>query len=101
MDQAARTTREIQTAIARVLLTRWDPIGIVDVSEASDEYDAYVGPVHRLLVSGATEHEIARYLAGIETTAMGLTDSGWRRLLPVARELGNEFRRLDPASTAT
>lgn len=43
MDQRARTAREIQAAIGRVLLTRWDPIGVADVSEASSEYDAYVG----------------------------------------------------------
>ena len=101
MDQRARTAREIQAAVGRVLLTRWDPIGVADVPEASSEYDAYVGPVYRLLAAGATDNEIAQHLVGVETKALGFEDSDWHMLVPVAHELRKVFRRLNSAPPAT
>jgi hypothetical protein len=101
MDQRARTARDIQTAIGRVLLTRWDPIGVADVPEASGECDAYVGPICRLLASGASDDEIAQHLGGVETTAMGIEGSDWRMLIPVAHELRMVFRRLSAVPPAT
>lgn len=101
MDQRARTARDIQTAIARVLLTRWDPIGVAAVPEASDEYDAYVGPICRLLASGASDDEIAQHLGGVETNELGVESSDWRMLIPVAHELPVVFRRVSSTPPAT
>ncbi len=101
MHHDARRGHDIQSAIRQVLLTQWDPIGVAGVPEAVDEYDGYVGPVYRLLSSSASDRELAEYLAGIQTGAMGLHDPGWRALLPVAHALQKEFSVLSSAPPAT
>ncbi len=54
MTSKEERAREIQRSIAEVLLRNWDPIGVRNVPQAQDEYDAYVGGVYRLIASGAT-----------------------------------------------
>lgn len=66
-------TEEIQHAISQTLMQHWDPIGVSDVPAAHDEYDSYVGPVYRMLSSGATDAELVDYLYKTETETMGLT----------------------------
>src|SRR5262249_41622361 len=101
MDRSAHTAREIQGAIGQVLLRRWDPLCIADVPEASGEYEAYVGPVCRLLAAGASDKDIARYLVDVETKTLGFEDTHWRMLAPVAHELRKVFARLTSADPAT
>ncbi len=60
-------------AIKHLFLHEWDPIGISDAPEASDEYDAYAMRVFTSLHSGATEDSIAEYLDWLETVHMGLS----------------------------
>lgn len=73
------------------MLDEWDPIGVRDVPEARDEYDSYIFDVYKLLVSGAPEQDIARYLYRVESHNMGLTGRARDALLPVAKAL----RRID------
>jgi hypothetical protein len=89
MDEQAKLgrAREIQVAIARVLLEDWDPIGIRHVPEAQDEYDRYVGGVYRLLATGASPSEVARHLLTIESEHMGYKQPRPSDLLPVAEKL--------------
>jgi hypothetical protein len=89
MDEQAKLgrAREIQAAIARILLQDWDPIGVRDVPEAQDEYDGYVGGVYRLLASGVSPREVATHLSTIESERMGYTHAKARDLLPVAEKL--------------
>jgi hypothetical protein len=101
MHHDSRKGRDIQSAIADVLLAQWDPIGVAGVPEAADEYDAYVGPIYRLLSSSATDKRLAEYLADIQANAMGLSDPGWRALLPVAHALQQVFSRFSSTSPAT
>jgi hypothetical protein len=101
MDQRTRIARETQSAIGRVLLTRWDPMCVANAPETSDEYEAYVGPVYRLLASGASDKEIARYLVDVETKRLGFEDTNWRMLVPVARKLRKVFTRLASDAPAT
>ena len=71
---AAISTRK---AIAKLLMTEWDPIGIGDVSGASNEYDAYAEYVARLLLDHKSVSEISSYLVDVEFKQMGLRpDSG-------------------------
>ena len=42
MTAKEERAREIQRSIAEVLLRNWDPIGVRNVPQAQDEYDAYV-----------------------------------------------------------
>ena len=58
MTSKEERAREIQRSIAEVLLRNWDPIGVRNVPQAQDEYDAYVGGVYRLIASGATAREL-------------------------------------------
>jgi hypothetical protein len=72
-DSKRQRADEIQQAIRAVFMQHWDPIGVADVPEAQDEYDSYVGPVYRLLASGASDAELIDYLYNTETETMGLT----------------------------
>jgi len=77
----------IQESIREILLRDWDPIGINDVPEASDEYDSYVGGVYRLLASGCSVEELINHLFIIETRTMGLFVPDREHLKPVATKL--------------
>jgi hypothetical protein len=63
-------------------MSEWDPIGVNDIPEATDEYDGYVGPVLDLLNASASSDEIAAYLRNVETERMNLTDAQGKPLLP-------------------
>lgn len=52
--------------VKRVLLKEWDPIGVSDIPEADDEYDAYVPYVSRMLREQKTVDELYDYLRWIE-----------------------------------
>lgn len=60
-------------AIRRILLKEWDPIGVSEIPEAQDEYDSYVGEIHKMLISRKPKYEIFDYLWWLETEHMGLT----------------------------
>ena len=53
----------------------WDPIGLKGQARLDDEYDRYLLRSADRIWDGADAHEIARYLAEIEATAMGLGNS--------------------------
>ncbi len=80
-------------AIRIALLEEWDPIGVRDFPEAKEEYDAYVGPIYKLLITRAPKHEIFDYLWWLETEHMGLTgdrqatDIFAERLLDLNRQM--------------
>jgi hypothetical protein len=94
MDARDEPAREIQAAIAKILLEDWDPIGVHDVTEAQDEYDSYVSGVYRLLVAGATAEALAAHLLAIENEAVGLALRGQTDLAGVAQKLRNLDVRL-------
>jgi hypothetical protein len=71
-DTARNRAKEIQQAIRNTLMRHWDPIGVAATPEAQGEYDSYIGPVYRLLVSGASDAELVKYLCQIETGTLGL-----------------------------
>ena len=66
-------SRRIRVDIRHVLMSVWDPIGIKDERNAQDEYDGYLGGVYQLLVSGASDEQIADHLWRIVTERMGLS----------------------------
>ncbi|MGO4128653.1 hypothetical protein AB4Z01_29965 [Inquilinus sp. YAF38] len=66
-------SRENRARVRRVLLQDWDPIGVRDVAEASDEYDRYADRAYVMLMDErATAESIASYLYGIAVEHMGL-----------------------------
>jgi hypothetical protein len=46
-------SRRIRVDIRHVLMDVWDPIGVKDIPQASDEYDSYLGEIMELLVPTA------------------------------------------------
>lgn len=63
-----------RTIIQKILLTEWDPIGVSDIPEAQDEYDAYADTVFGMLANQtASVDAIAQYLYEIATEHMGLS----------------------------
>ena len=58
-----------------MLFWHWDPIGVRECVKGEDEYDSYIGPVYRLLASGAPDKEIEDYLTQTERETMGLSIS--------------------------
>lgn len=58
--------------VREILLADWNPIGIRDVPQARDEYDAYVLPIAHILASGTTVTELADHLLDFEKDAFGL-----------------------------
>ncbi|HKQ20255.1 MAG TPA: hypothetical protein VJW75_10970 [Candidatus Eisenbacteria bacterium] len=90
-----RNTRErakrYHAAVAEILLHEWDPLGVVDVPEADDEYDTYVNGVTSLLVRGASKEKLIAYLWTVETQNIGLDGDRPRIESTVARLL--ELRR--------
>ena len=65
-------SRRIRVDIRPVLMQVWDPIGIKDEPNAQDEYDGYLGNVHELLVSDASDCRIAEHLCWVVTERMEL-----------------------------
>lgn len=72
MSDFVAKARDAHLAIKQILLNEWDPIGIAELAEAQDEYDAYIADVCRLLSRRAGVHEVFDYLWWIETMHMGL-----------------------------
>ena len=79
-DKEKSRVRRVE--IRRILMSKWDPIGVSDVPEAADEYDGYIGDVRALLDRNAPDREMADYLRWVETERMGLTDLKGNPLLP-------------------
>ena len=57
-------------AIKALLLHEWDPIGVFDIAEAKDEYDAYAFQVYKMVREDADATAIARYLNWVVTSRM-------------------------------
>lgn len=70
--EAGSRARLYHEIIRRALLKEWDPIGVADVAEAQDEYDAYVSAIYKMLISRKLRHEVFDYLWWLETQHMGL-----------------------------
>jgi hypothetical protein len=100
MNEDEQRGREIQTAIARVLMEEWDPIGVRDEPQAAGEYDMYVGGIYRLLATGASPDQIAKHLAAIERDRMGFERSHAGMVRDVAEKLARIDVRLRPPRPA-
>lgn len=69
-------SRENRARVRAILWREWDPIGIRDSFEPSDEYDRYADRAYVMLMDEhATAEAIAAYLFEVATDRMRLTDS--------------------------
>jgi hypothetical protein len=65
-------SRDNRQRVREVLMAEWDPIGVKDMPEAQDEYDAYVGKIYVMSMDeSATREQIAAYLSDTEVERMG------------------------------
>jgi hypothetical protein len=78
---------EIYDSIRQVLLRDWDPIGIRDNGELSDEYDAYIAPVYRVLVGSRSRDELIGCLQRMEEEEIGVGPAEVEGLGSVAEKL--------------
>jgi hypothetical protein len=86
---------EIRLAIRRILLEAWNPIGLEESDGRQDEYDAYIGPLYRLIAAGEGPARLAEALAEAER-GMGLS-TPMDSLLPLGARLARLDVRLRPS----
>lgn len=77
---------EIQASIRNVLFTEWDPLSLED-ERLSDEYDAYIAPVYRILVTSRDREQLIDTLIRIERDELGIAFSDSDKLRSVADSL--------------
>jgi hypothetical protein len=87
MSEFAQRARALHQSIRTTLLRDWDPIGVSEIPEAQDEYDAYVPEIHALIVRRRPVAEIFDYLIWAETEHMGLS-ADRQKTRAVAEALG-------------
>ena len=94
MSNLVEKAKRYHSLIHGILLKEWDPIGVSHIPEAQDEYDSYVGEVHRLLSRRVPQHEIFNYLWSVETEHMGLCGNR-QRTEQVAAKLTNLVQEME------
>ena len=78
---------KVQDSIRQVLLRDWDPVGICCDPTLNEEYDAYIAPVYRILVTTRSEDELIECLRRLEQDEIGVGPTEPKLLLPVAKKL--------------
>lgn len=100
MSEFLERARRAHDAIKQTLLTEWDPIGVSEIPEAQDEYDAYVGDVYRLLSRRAVTQEVFDYLWWLEQEHMGLSGDRQRTQRIAERLVAFVAEGLIPGTTS-
>ena len=59
--------------IRQSILKYWDPVGVVNIPEAQDEYDAYIPKLESLIINSSDIKVLFDYLWLIETDYMGIS----------------------------
>jgi hypothetical protein len=71
-------SRENRVRIREVLLRDWDPIGVSNVPQASDEYDAYLDEICVILMHDCADAAaVEARLWEIATNYMGISPADW------------------------
>jgi hypothetical protein len=100
--QAERAARYYD-AVRHVLLCDWDPIGVSTYLDADDEYDSYVWPVCRHIMTSATREQLFNYLRDTESTTMGLSvrnDDHLNMVVDKLFEIRNRLEGIDGSQPA-
>jgi hypothetical protein len=83
MDSFKRVSR----AVNSILFEHWDPLGIRAAEGPEDEYVSYVPQLIGRVQRGASDAELADYLAEVESRQMGLSDLPSGRRIEVAARI--------------
>ena len=70
-------TGDLYREVKKILISSWDPLDIGDNPNLSDEYDAYVAAVIKLVKEGSSVQVIENYLRATEVT-LGVQPPGFR-----------------------
>ena len=81
---------KLSERVRTILLSEWDPIGVREFPNASDEYDGYVALIVKMVMSGKSADDLAEYLLKVEIDNMGLEGDKDR-----ARSVGGMLRSLE------
>ncbi len=72
-QQDRNNPKHLFARIREVLLSDWDPMGLIDAPGTPDDYDAVARELHALVTDRSTTVErIAAYLRWVEREQMGL-----------------------------
>ena len=100
MVRLSRAELRLRFRELRALLDAWDPIGVLDDPDwPRGEYECLVGPVLRMLESGASAAALADFLRAEVRDHFGV-DPAWRPPEPVAEGLVTWYRARWPGSEA-
>jgi len=69
------------------LVNDWDPIGIGNNPNLSDEYDGYIGSIIDILKQKPPMEKVVLFLKEIEETALGIDNVDAKYLYDVAAKL--------------
>jgi hypothetical protein len=83
--------REQTRAVNAVLFEHWDPIGVRAMEGPDTEYMNYVPQLIGLAQRGAPDLELAEFLGGVESGAMGLSISPLAKRLDIASRIKREI----------
>ena len=78
---------EIREAIRKVVFFDWDPIGVSKYGGPTDEYDAGISPIYRILVGSRSENDLIETLRRNARTDLGVDAGSTDKLQVVARRL--------------
>jgi hypothetical protein len=65
--------KHVSRAVNRILFEHWDPLGVREAEGPEDEYLSYVPQLIGRVQQGASDAELAGYLAEVESRQMGLS----------------------------
>ena len=63
--------KKLIAEVGSILIRDWDPIGVKNITDLQDEYDAYIGRIMKKLLAGCTSIEIVSLLRSIEHKEIG------------------------------
>jgi hypothetical protein len=86
-SRKTKRAAEIQELIRQILLLDWDPLNVGTSPGLEDEYDAYIGPIYRVLAENCSEESLIQLLYKLEKDDLGTSLVTPELLRPIARKL--------------
>ena len=90
MPMTSRKTKraaELQDSIRQILLTDWNLLDVDLSPDHEDEYDVYIGPIHRMLAENCSKESLIQFMYKLENDDLGTSLTRPEFLQPIARKL--------------
>jgi len=72
-DNVIQADHDLLDHVRKALWEKWDPIGVNQCSDATDEYDSYAYGLFQLLKENSDKERVFDYLWTVETESIGLS----------------------------